>query len=52
MRSESSALQNMVFENVGNNVLIVVLKCVVERGVGNFVEGSIVGSKDLEDISA
>jgi hypothetical protein len=39
----------MVFENIGDHTFIVVLKCVVEGGVGNFVEGIIVGSKDLEE---
>jgi hypothetical protein len=40
----------VVFEDIGNDIFIVVLKCVVEGGVGNFVEGIVVGSKDLEYI--
>lgn len=41
----------MVLEDIGDDIFVVVLKCVVEGGVGNFVEGIIVGSKDLENIS-
>ena len=51
MRSQSCALQNVVLEDIGDDIFVVVLKCIVEGGVGNFVEGIIVGSKDLENIS-
>ena len=51
MRSKSCALQDVVLEHIGDNIFVVVLKCVVEGGVGNFVECIIVGSKDLENIS-
>ena len=45
--SSSSALQDMVFKDVCNNIFVVILKRVVELCVWDLVEGIIVGSENL-----
>jgi len=38
----------MIFKNIGYNICIIIFERVVQRGIGNFVEGIVVGRKDLE----
>lgn len=51
LRRHLRALQNVVFEDIDDGVLVVVCKCGVELRVGDLVKGIVVWCEDLPTIN-
>jgi hypothetical protein len=52
LRSQTRALQYVVFENIGDDVLVIIFESLVEGRVRNLVEGLVIRRKYLANVNS